>query len=124
MKVNIGKYKEDRKIEVKIHGYDVWNLDHTLALVIYPALLKLKEQKHGSPQVDNEDVPEEIHGVIDDMMNDDKVHEKWTWVIDEMIFAFGYIASTDNPHIKDKVIEERVENGLRLFGKYYRSLWD
>ena len=55
MKVKIGKYKENRKIKVKIHDYDVWNLDHTLALIISPALENMNMDTHGAPFVDEED---------------------------------------------------------------------
>jgi len=47
MKVNIGPYNDDeiedfeRKIEVQVDDYDVWGLDHTLALIILPCLKKL-----------------------------------------------------------------------------------
>ena len=60
MKVHLGPYRTNRKIEIRIDKYDVWGLDHTLALIIHPALVLLKEQKHGDPQVDDEDVPEEV----------------------------------------------------------------
>ena len=52
MKVNIGKYPKGsghRKISVEIDNSDVWSFDHTLAHIIYPALLQLKEQKQGVP---------------------------------------------------------------------------
>ena len=47
MKINIGKFPKKssgkRKINIEIDNYDTWNLDHTLALIIYPALLSLKQ---------------------------------------------------------------------------------
>ena len=50
MKVYIGRYPKDhtkeRKVRVEINDYDTWNLDHTLAQVIYPALVKFKEDNH------------------------------------------------------------------------------
>jgi hypothetical protein len=39
----------NRKIKVKIHDYDVWGMDETLALVILPMLKKLQETKSGAP---------------------------------------------------------------------------
>ncbi len=49
MKVKVGKYPKNnrRKINVEIDYYDTWSLDHTLAMIIYPALLQLKATKHG-----------------------------------------------------------------------------
>lgn len=92
---------------VKIDYWDVWSLDHTLAYVILPSLKMLREKKHGSPMVDEEDVPvhlqsagfkkakkrkpknagnPNIHAV--DMDDDDTLHERWDWVLGEMIWAF------------------------------------
>lgn len=100
--------KIDRKIDyVKIDRYDTWSMDHTLAYIILPMLKQLRDTKHGSPMVDDEDVPErlrtvkklkpkrkkddvrdtmQVHAV--DMDDDSLIHKKWDWVINEMIFAF------------------------------------
>ena len=96
---SINKLNSKRKIKIKIDNYDVWSMDHTLALIIHPMLLKLKEQKHGSPHVDLEDVPEHLHpdpnrvkmnenNEIEEWEVDNTVHLRWDWVIDEMIHAF------------------------------------
>jgi hypothetical protein len=111
--------KKKRKVKIHIDNYDVWNADHTLAMIIHPVLVRLKEVKHGSPHVDDEDVPEELRGP--------DVHIKWDYVIDEMIFAFEKLADENHSweDAKDyKEVYERIENGLRLFGKYYWGLWD
>lgn len=127
MKVKIGKYKENRKIDIKIDKYDVWNLDHTLAMIIHPCLLELKKTKHGSPDVDNEDVPEELrseeHWLTNEqniLVTDSHYHKRWEYVLDEMIWTFKQIADGDLPLVDP---EERVDKGLRLFGKYYRGMW-
>ena len=63
MKVLITEYQDDdldREIDVTIDNYDLWNLDNTLAYIIHPALVKLKEIKNGAPKVDDEDVPEHL----------------------------------------------------------------
>ena len=52
--------KRNRKIKVRIDNYDIWNADYTIALVVLPMLKLLKEKKHGSPLVDDEDVPEHL----------------------------------------------------------------
>lgn len=125
MKINIGKYpkKGERKVSIHIDDFDVWNLDHTLALIIHPALMKLKEIKHGSPFVDDEDVPEKLKSTSAKSKKnnydvDSNHHKRWDYVLNEMIFAFDSIA---NNNIKD---DDRIKNGLRLFSKYYFSLWD
>ena len=138
MKVSIGKYGEN--VEVHIDEFDVWNLDATLSHIILPSLKKLKEIKHGSPIVDPEDVPYPLNlggdlsepnfpqmdlFVTEEFKDEvwDMYEKRWNWVMDEMIYAFEFIAdSTDVWDINKEW--RRVENGLRLFGKYYRDLWD
>jgi hypothetical protein len=93
MKVHLGPYRTNRKIEIRIDKYDVWGLDHTLALIIHPALVLLKEQKHGDPQVDDEDVPEELRSTAaepteNEWDTDDNWVKRWDWVLDEMIWTF------------------------------------
>ena len=98
MKVNIGKYPKkingERKVSVKIEPFDTWSLDHTLAYIIHPALLQLKEDKHGSPLVDDEDAPEELRSTAapakeHEWDTDALHHDRWGWVLDEMIWAFA-----------------------------------
>ena len=118
---------------IKVDDYDVWGADYTLAQIIHPTLIKLKEKKHGSPQVDNEDVPEELRATEEELRlyneqaeTDEKYHDRFEYVLDEMIFAFDY--SKNEKHLDyNEYTEEnhaRAQNGLRLFGKYYFSLWD
>lgn len=123
--------KKSRKIKIKIHPYDTWNMDHTLALIILPMLKQLKETKHGAPFVDMEDVPENLRTEkeIDPSGDVDEKHfDRWNYVLDEMIWAFGIIASDSDIEISfdknQKSRSDRIDNGLRLFGKYYRGLWD
>ena len=159
--------KKKRKIDVRIDRYDVWSMDHTLALIILPMLKKLQEEKHGSPMVDDEDVPPHMRHSdrkTDENgwdMGDNWVHYKWEWVLNEMIFAFENIVDDSwesqfhhgRPGFKEVLVSgdgesddslyqmvrvnnghwfdgegynaynERIDNGLRLFGKYYRGLW-
>lgn len=88
-----------RCIKVHIDSYDVWNADHSLALVIYPTLVKLKEQKQGAPYVDLADVPKHLRP--SDEPNDDNGYvdsshfDRWNWVLDEMIWAFEQCAKDD-----------------------------
>lgn len=132
MKVDIGPYpgiksKKNRKIKVHIDDYDTWNLDHTLALIIAPAILKFKENLMSMGSVDDEDVPDEIRN------SDDYSSKKWDWVLNEIYWAFNQYSydweeqffnglNYDSEGYKNHII--RMNNGFRLFGKYYRSLWD
>ena len=153
----VNRYWNSRKrnINVQIHDYDVWGVDETLALIIVPVLKKLREKKNGSPFVDDEDVPEHLTDI----------HERWAWVLDEMIWAFEqdgndewenqYYHNVDQlditfesiPNSKNSELavnhqkdpskpaywvdndgiakhNARMDNGRRLFAKYYNGLWD
>lgn len=85
--------KKSRKVKIRIDPYDTWNMDHTLALIILPMLKQLKATKHGSPLVDDEDVPEHLRSTAarpkeNEWDTDDHHHVRWDWVLDEMIWAF------------------------------------
>ena len=131
-----------QKVKVRIDDYDVWSADITLAHIIHPILVKLNEVKHGSPSVDDEDVPEELRSTSappkeNEYDTDENFHKRWNWVMNEMIWAFEALVNSEQEHLKfydevkgtwdfdtKKLHDDRISNGLRLFGKYYRSLWD
>jgi hypothetical protein len=165
MKVFIGNYPKKsgkRKVRVEISDHDVWSLDNTLAYVIHPALVKLRDAKAGSPFVDDEDVPENLRRSAappteNEWETDDNFHARWVWVLNEMIFAFEmkntdwedqfwkrypkldfkeypedegqdfkpvrWEDEGDCDHDARRKFEERIQNGFRLFGKYYQALW-
>ena len=178
MKAKIGKFykgKPDRKININIENFDTWNLDHTLALIILPALIQLKETKHGIPanfaEVGGEDYSDQDSFDFYKETHNESFNEKvkeWNEVLDKMIWSFQQIALEDydeqyhhgkaeydwvktdkqfpnpisgkiedtyqmvdkNPnehwydHVGHQLHEQRIQEGLELFGKYYRSLWD
>lgn len=158
MRVNIGPYPKDsktkRKVRVKIHGYDTWSADHTLAQIIYPMLKQMRKQKHGAPFVDDEDAPEKLSSKNagpkkNDWDTDEFWFKRWNYVLKEMTWTFKQLADDNQGEDKfydhsrvdhKKGIQEqidalevdrvgleqhnaRINNGLRLFGKYFRSLW-
>ena len=136
--------KKKRETEIRIDKYDTWNMDHTLALIVLPMLKQLKATKHGSPCTDDEDVPENLRSTAaepkdNEWDTDSNLFKRWDWVMDEMIYAFEMELDEDwdlriyEKHGKDwppealaerKVIQDRIANGFRLFGKYYQGLWD
>lgn len=179
MKVKIGQYPKkrliQRKVNIEIENFDTWSLDHTLALIILPALLQLKDSKHGIPaefaEVGGADHDsQQSFDFYKESHNEafDKGCERWDEVLDKMIWSFQQLAfddyeslyhhgSTDygweetkdkffNPvtnqvedtytiidkkpdqhwydYIGHRLHEERIQEGLELFGKYYRHLWD
>ena len=151
--------KKKRRVQIRIDKYDTWNMDRTLAMIILPMLKQLKATKHGSPHVEDADVPEHLQTGGDDL-----VHERWAWALDEMIWAFeqhqpdcdweaqyttGNIDFRSEPCEFDEngkakmyrlvdgpkhtavtdwdarqAHQARIDNGFRLFGKYYQGLWD
>lgn len=165
--------KINRKINyVKIDRWDTWSMDHTLSYIVLPMLKQLQATKHGSPFVDDEDVPEELRSTSappkeNEWDTDDNHHKRWDWVLNEIIFAFehkvsdewqddfrsgdidmkwipvdakgnevpkgehSYYKMEDGPkhtykcdYDGIKQIEDRMQNGFKLFGKYYQGLWD
>lgn len=147
MYVRLGRYaKEDeenfvRDEDIVIHPYDTWSMDYTLALLIVPLLKQLKETKHGAPDVDCIDVPMRLQPKQMDVVRyreegitDDNFFKRWDYVIDEMIWAFEQIVDEDNENqfwngkdLDKEGLEKhhkRINNGTKLFGKYFRSLWD
>lgn len=179
MKVNLGKFPKgnsQRKINVQIDKFDTWSLDHTLAQIIYPALIQLKHTKHGVPSQLVDDVGGEDYSeqqsfdfyVESHKEAFDKACERWDVILDKMIWSFEQLLKDNyddlyhhgtpeydwvesdktypnpitgkveptyqmvdkNPdeHWYDaeghKLHEERIQEGLELFGKYFQNLWD
>ena len=87
--------RRTQKIKVRIDPWDTWSMDHTLAPIILPMLVQLKETKQGAPMVDMKDVPKELRATKAQISKygkngdtDPKFFERWDWVLDEMIWAF------------------------------------
>ena len=153
--------KRQRKVQVRIDGYDVWGMDHTLALIVVPMLEKLQKTKQGYPYVDDDDVPENIKSTSAPLLTEEQkscghtdahAEARWAWVLSEMLWAFRqhakddwqegyYSGEADIQFEGDRMIKgpndtfkmdmvgikkhrDRMSNGLRLFAKYYESLWD
>lgn len=136
--INRIQNKRKRKIKIKLHEYDDWEAFHTLSLIILPLLKQIQEKKAGSPWVDDSDAPPEISSTAIPKKNDwdwdDNVHKRWEFVLGEMIWTFEQLVDEDGEmrfFSDDKPIDaeglkkynERKQNGLRLFGKYFQSLW-
>jgi len=88
-------YSPKQKTSIRIDRYDTWSMDDTLATIILPMLVQLKDTKHGSPNVDGTDVPKELRATKKQLAAYDKTgdvdpkhFERWDWIMDEMIWAF------------------------------------
>lgn len=126
-----------RNIKIRIDPHDTWSMDHTLALIIHPMLVQLRDTNHGYFFSDPEDAPSVGKGDdTDHGLSDSKAQERYNWIMEELIWTFNAIKNDDdyeeffceNNNVWDqeglRKQEGRIKNGLRLFGKYYRSLWD
>lgn len=155
--------EQNQKVKVEIDDYDVWGASSTLAYIIHPVLVKLKEVKHGVPITDFEDAPEYLRpskeeiNSLEEWETDSLLFDRWDWILDEMIYAFKMqninwehdfysgehdiqFVATEDPNFSEMVrgpkdtfkvdnegikeVQDRINNGLRLFGKYYGALWD
>jgi hypothetical protein len=149
---------KQRRTWVHIDNYDVWSMDHTLALIILPMLKRLKVQKHGYGMIDDRDVPKEMRsyargarkGLTNQYDWDNYAEVRYEWMLNELIWTFTQLCDdcdsegqffdhTESSKEKDfnksiqklkvdqaglKLHQDRINNGLRLFGKYFRTLWD
>lgn len=99
--INLYLDKHEQKISVRIDNYDTWSMDTTLAHIIVPMLKQLKATKHGSPYVDDSDVPEHLRNNSPkdkEFWNgdiDNNHHARWGWILDEMLWAFEQSAKGD-----------------------------
>jgi hypothetical protein len=148
---------KQRRTWIHIDNYDVWSMDHTLALIILPMLQKLQKQKHGYGFVDDRDVPREMRsyargarkGLTNTYDWDNHAELRYEWMLNELIWTFEQLCDdqdgedqffdhTESSKEKDfnksmqklrvdrvglKAHQDRVANGLRLFGKYFKTLW-
>lgn len=80
---------------VKIDKWDTWSMDSTLSYIILPMLKQLRDTKHGAPNTDDEDVPEELKSTNaapkeNEWDTDENHFKRWDYILDEMIFAFEH----------------------------------
>ena len=106
MKVNLKNWPKKgyrRKINIQIDPWDSWNLDNTLAQIIYPCLVQLKATKHGVPgdlvnDVGGEDYAQQGSFDFYKETHDDawKIGAKrWDEILDKMIWSFEQVAKGD-----------------------------
>ena len=95
--------KQKRTIDIKLDRWDSWNAEHTLSLIAVPLLKQLQATKHGSPFVDDEDVPKglglrssEAPPKENEWDTDENHHKRWEWVLAEMIWAHEQIIDHDD----------------------------
>lgn len=130
-----------RHIEIEIDDYDTWNMDTTLSLIILPMLLQLKRNKRGSLIVSDDDLPCNLKSSKAPSKKnlpeyDAFLQLRWTWILNEIIWTFEQLQP--DSHWEDAYYQEhqlvdhegytlhnkRIANGLILFGKYFRHLFE
>ncbi len=112
---------------VKIDRWDTWSMDHTLAQIILPMLKQLKETKHGVPS-------DFIYDSNGKEIPFKRAERMWDNTLDRMIWSFEQIIDENNDeqfHTGGKYNAKahqkhaaKVQEGLELFGKHFRNLWD
>ena len=130
MKIKIGPYRKNRAFNIHIDDFVAWSLDNTLSHIIHPALIRLKEIKHGYPElwedgmVTHHNYDRQLHfDFIDEEVETKYLINKWNDILDKMIYAFGRIKE-DNCLDISKDEWEKIQEGLDLFAEHYTSLWD
>lgn len=125
-----------RKIQIRVDYYDTWNMDDTLGKIVLPMLKQLKETKHGSALVDDDDVPDELKSTNAEPLTDAQIkmgycdnntHKRWEWVLNEMIWAFEQIVDNDSEsqfHSDIDPAKPRHETGISFKESLARGKFD
>lgn len=130
-----------REVVVQIDPWDTWSLDTTLSKIIAPALIQLRDTTHGFP-CDFEKFEDWVE-VLNKMIFAHEAIASETW---EDQFYTGevdvsFVPVSDDEDAGSTVVtgpnhtlkfdadgydafDARINEGLELFGKYYRGLWD
>lgn len=137
--------KKKRKIKIKIHDYDLWNLDHTLGLIILESLKKFRE-------LDSSFIPvgPNTGFLPDDEEEFNRLSDSWNLELDKMIWSFEQITGEeqdfwiehpvlgDLEQTEDSILkvekegkfntegynayQKDIQEGLTLFGEKFRFL--
>ena len=84
-------YKNEQAVYIQIDKWDTWSMDYTLAYIVAPMLVQLRDTTHSFGNVDIEDRPEHLVGTLPTPNShepDEFAEQAWEWVLNEMIFAF------------------------------------
>ena len=104
------KNQNDARYEPDEEGFiaaEYWNLDATLAMIIYSSLRYFKDHcNYGCPG--------------------DMTKEQWDKCLNNMIIAFELLVKEENYNLtkmQSKNKEKKIKYGLRLFAKHFNNLW-
>lgn len=102
--------REKKYIKQRMNrGFDdseAWNLDSTIARFIIPRLKVLKINTHGYPS--------------------NLTEKTWDEILDKILLAFELDLADKCDSDVSKMTENdaKIQEGLDLFAKYFRHLWD
>lgn len=117
------RYGESLSFYLKHDFYfeDCWNLDTTLAALILPRLVYYRHNHAGVPNCFCK-----IDGNFK-VTNLDEAGDEWDRTLDKMIEAFWEIVQDRTLEVEEKErqqIQKTIDEGLKLFGEHFQSLWD
>lgn len=108
-----------KKQGLYVNPKETWNLDYTIAKFVLPRLKLFKKLNNGYPGREGMET-----------------EEKWDEALDKMIWSFEQIINdnswnnygidfTHDPDCmkKYKEINDKIHEGLELFGKWFMHLW-
>jgi hypothetical protein len=116
---------KERKINIRIDDYDIWSMDHTLAMIIVPMLKELSKNKHGAPFIDDEDVPLEFQSISAPVLSEEQKNTgdtdenwfpRWEWVLNEMIWTFEQHSSNWEEQYYSGESDLRFDDGVMKKG--------
>jgi len=150
MFVYIGKYKNHKSVEgdirqtlvniffnswwtklsrfkiIRVHKHDTYTAVHPIAEVAYHVVKKYNDisLEFGFKYSDRDDAPKS-HDYDDE-------HVRWKWIMREIEFCLNHLRNDnweDQFHVDDydaegcREFNRRLNNGMRLFGKYFQGMW-
>lgn len=136
--------KRKKTVKIKTDPWDHWNAGITMAMLCLPILKDLRENRNGIPWTEHADGPWYYRFLRyeDEYAWDERgsyCDKRWRWIMDEIIWSLEQIASDrdwEDVYFKldDELREwdkeghlkhqEKINNGLRLLGKYWERMWD
>lgn len=95
-----------KKKNLSIPNSEIWGLNYTLAKYILPRLKRFKEVCCSYPC--------------------ELTETEWKEILNKMIWSFQYIIKNDESNELLEIMKEneQCQEGLNLFAKYFRNLWD
>ena len=116
MYVNI----DDENEIIIVSKEDLYDMDVIMSQMIHPMLIKFRELAETSykypADISNEDLPERLHLPTGCSSN----RKQWLYILDNMIYAHMVIMNREPITVE---MQKEIDEGLRLFGKYYQALW-